>query len=299
MREPAISAVMIPSSSLCSTRMNCFVSASVIGSTAGPLRRMEGMFALSVDNRSSRRLRRAMLRALALAFLVISSLSAAAMVGGAGAPPDSIARSVVLIVGSRGNSCSGVALAPDVVLTAAHCVLPGADYKIVEFENRQPQLRDVASVTAHPKFDLQTMLAHRATADVALLKLAARLASMEPAPIALPLAVAPGDAFTVAGYGVSVRGDGKSGGTVRAASLVATGKPGNLQIRLVDPASKGERGGLGACTGDSGAPVFAMNGAPAVIGVVSWSTRPGDSAPARSAGTWSSWSVIICCARRP
>ena len=27
-----------------------------------------------------------------------------------------------------------------------------------------PELRDVASVTAHPKFDLQSLLAHRATA---------------------------------------------------------------------------------------------------------------------------------------
>jgi secreted trypsin-like serine protease len=92
------------------------------------------------------------------------------------------------------------------------------------------------------------------------------------------MTVAPGDPFTVAGLGVAVRGDGKSGGTVRAASLVATGKPGNLQIRLVDAASRGEKDGLGACTGDSGAPVFAMNGAPAVIGVVSWSTGPRNSA---------------------
>src|SRR5436305_14964120 len=131
---------------------------------------------------------RAMLRALAV--LVISSLPAAAMVGGAGAPPDSIARSVVLIVGSRGNSCSGVALAPDLVLTAAHCVLPGADYKIVEFDSaRQPQLRDVASVTAHPRFHLQTMLAHRATADLALLKLAAPLASVAPATLAAAVTV--------------------------------------------------------------------------------------------------------------
>jgi secreted trypsin-like serine protease len=222
---------------------------------------------------------RAMLRALALAFLLVASLPAAAIVGGAGAPPGEIARSVVLIVGSGGNSCSGVALAPDLILTAAHCVRPGADYKIVEFDAaHQPQLRDIASVTAHPKFELQTMLAHRATADVALLKLAAPLASIAPAMLAPAVMVAPGDALTVAGYGLSVRGDGKSGGTVRAAALVATGRPGTLQIRLVDPATKGERPGLGACTGDSGAPVFLMTASPSVIGVVSWSTGPGNSA---------------------
>jgi hypothetical protein len=222
---------------------------------------------------------RAMWRALALAFLLISSLPAAAMVGGAGAAPDSIARAIVVIVGSRGNFCTGAALAPDLVLTAAHCVLPGADYKIVEYDKaRQPQLRDVARVMAHPKFELQTLLAHRATADVALLKLAAPLAGVEPATLGPALTVAPGDAFTAAGMGVAVRGDGKSGGTARAATLVATGRPGNLQIRLTDPATDGEKPGLGACTGDSGGPVFVMNGPPVIIGVVSWSTGPANSA---------------------
>jgi len=71
-----------------------------------------------------------------------------------------------------------------------------------------------------------------------------------------------------------VRGDGTTGGTARAAKLVATGQPGGAQVRLVDPAGKGERAGLGACTGDSGAPVFAAGTRPAVIGVVSWSTGP-------------------------
>src|SRR5262249_59702927 len=102
-------------------------------------------------------------------------------------------------------------------------------------------------------------------------------ALLNPAP---PLRVAPGllaraggsaaagARFVVAGYGVAVRGDGKTGGTVRAATLVATGQPGTLQIRLADPATKGERAGLGACTGDSGAPVYRdVGGALAVIGV--------------------------------
>jgi trypsin len=216
----------------------------------------------------------------ALACVAVWSLPAPAMVGGAGAPPASIARALVLIVGSRGNFCTGTALAPDLVLTVAHCVLPGSTYKVVQYDSaRAPLLRDIASVTAHPDFDLKTMLAHRATADVALLKLAAPLAGVEPVTLALPGAVAPGDEFLVAGMGVAARGDGKSGGTGRAATLIATGRPGTLQIRLVDPATKGERAGLGACTGDSGAPVFrSENGRFAVLGVVSWSTGPGNSA---------------------
>jgi secreted trypsin-like serine protease len=225
-----------------------------------------------------------MRRALVALLVVLLGLAiplsgAAAMVGGASAPAPAIARAVVVVVGSRGNFCSGVALARDLVLTAAHCVLPGADYKIVEYDSaRQPTLRDVAQVRAHPGFDLKTLLAHRATADVALLKLAAPLASVTPAALdARDLRVAPGDSFTVAGSGVAVRGDGKSGGTVRAAELIATGQPGSLQIRLFDAATRGEKAGLGACTGDSGAPVFRLDAARAsVIGVVSWSTGPGN-----------------------
>jgi hypothetical protein len=220
------------------------------------------------------------MRMLALACLLISCVEAPAMVGGAGPAPDAIGRSVVVIVGSRGNSCTGVALARDLVLTVAHCVLPGSDYKIVEFNAaRQPQLRDVVSVTAHPKFDLKTMLAHRATADVALLKLSVPLASVAPATLGpAGIAVAPGDSFIVAGTGVAIRGDGKSGGTARTATLAATGKPGTLQIRLFDPATKGETAGLGACTGDSGAPVFRIAPSLTIVGVVSWSTGPGNSA---------------------
>jgi hypothetical protein len=84
-----------------------------------------------------------------------------------------------------------------------------------------------------------------------------------------------GSRFTIAGIGVTVRGDGKSGGTIRVAGLVATGKPGTLQIRLVDPLGQGARERMGACTGDSGGPVFEdKQTGPAIVGVISWSTGP-------------------------
>jgi secreted trypsin-like serine protease len=65
----------------------------------------------------------------------------------------------------------------------------------------------------------------------------------------------------------------------RAAALIATGKPGTLQIRLFDPATRDQRSGLGACTGDSGGPAFVENnGTFAVVGVVSWSTGAASTA---------------------
>ncbi len=215
-------------------------------------------------------------RALAaLASLLALSVSAAAMVGGAPTAADDIARHVVLIVGSRGNSCTGVAAAPTLVLTVAHCVLPGADYKLVDYDAAgRPVLKDTTAIRRHPAFDLNAMLAHRATADVALVKLAETLpAGMAPAVLGARVPGNPGEAFIVAGYGVTVRGDGRTGGTLRVATLVATGRPGSLQLRLVDPATRNERPGLGACTGDSGAPVFEQtSGRDIVIGLVSWST---------------------------
>jgi Trypsin len=142
--------------------------------------------------------------------------------------------------------------------------------------DKQPSLQDVRAVAIHSGFNMRAMQGHRATADVALLQLAAAPKGKTPAALGLPdIPINVGSRFTIAGIGVTVRGDGKSGGTIRVAGLVATGKPGTLQIRLVDPVGQGARDGLGACTGDSGAPVFEdKQGGPVIVGVVSWSTGP-------------------------
>jgi secreted trypsin-like serine protease len=224
---------------------------------------------------------RTALRHLAAALALAAALPASAMVGGAPVTEDGVGRSVVTIIGSHGTFCSGALVAPDLVLSAAHCVMPGADYKIVLYDaQRQPQLREVRRVASHPKFNVQGILAHRASADVALLQLVEPLRTKTPAPSGVPLEpIAGGARFIVAGIGVTRRGDGKSGGTTRAASLVATGRPGRLQIRLVDPATNNAREGLGACTGDSGAPVFEdQDGRAVIVGVVSWSTGANNAA---------------------
>src|ERR1700751_806785 len=79
-------------------------------------------------------------RTLAAAAALLLSAPAHAIVGGGAPSAEGVGRAVVTIVGSRGNFCTGALIAPKLVLTAAHCVQPGADYKIVEYgADKQPQ----------------------------------------------------------------------------------------------------------------------------------------------------------------
>jgi secreted trypsin-like serine protease len=216
--------------------------------------------------------------AAVFACCLLLSAPAAAIVGGAPTVAGDAPRHTVMILGSRGTFCTGTAVARDILLTAAHCVTPDAVYKFLDFDAaHKPLLRDVARIARHPQFSQQTFDANRATPDIAVLKLAQPLPA-DIVPVALGVTrgrVAVGDAFVILGYGVSIRGDGKSSGTLRRAGLIAAGVPGNLQIRLVDPSTKGESPGLGACTGDSGGPVFQESGGPlSLFGVLSWSTGP-------------------------
>src|SRR5258708_18639842 len=144
-----------------------------------------------------------MIAALAL----LAAAPAYAIVGGGAPSVGGFTRSVVTIVGSRGNFCTGAMIAPKIVLTAAHCVQPGSDYKIVEYgADKQPSLQDVKSVAIHPGFNMQAMLAHRATADVALLQLDAPAKGKVPADLGAPnIPILVGSRFTIAGIDVSVR----------------------------------------------------------------------------------------------
>jgi hypothetical protein len=205
---------------------------------------------------------------------------AAALVGGATTVLGTGAgRHIVMIVSTRGNLCTGTAIARDLVLTAGHCVAPPATYRVF-LPGLAPPGLPLKSVVVNPRYNPKDYSSGRVTADVALLKLEGVLPSnIYPARIATPANVAAGDRFVIAGYGTTASGDDAGTGPPRAAAMIATGRPGSLQIRLVDPSTRGERAGLGACTGDSGGPAFIESGGLyAVVGVVSWSTGPAGSA---------------------
>ncbi len=217
-----------------------------------------------------------MLRALtALAGLLALLSGADAMVGGAQLAAQAIARHVVLIVSANG-ACTGVAIAPDLLLTAAHCVMKGGKFRVAAFDGNRPAIKPVLSVAAHPQY------APREDApDVALVKLATNPPpNLLPVPLSdrrAPISV--GDHFIVAGFGVSTPGDRRTAGKLRSATLVATGKPSTQIVSLIDPHTLGEKAGLGVCNGDSGGPVFERRDYRlTLVGVISW-TASADGEP--------------------
>lgn len=199
---------------------------------------------------------------------------AAALTGNAPPATGWAARPIVMIVDPRGDLCSGTALARDLVLTAAHCVTAPIAYEVKAYQTGA-SIR-VRSIVRHPHFNYANYAASRATADLALLKLEAPLPDIVvPATLAAARRVAAGETLTIAGFGVTIAGTSHGLSIPRMATLIVTGKPGSLQIRLQDAATRNIHPGLGGCTGDSGAPAFDGDG-PLLIGVVSWSTAPND-----------------------
>ena len=203
-------------------------------------------------------------------FALLAPLPAAAMIGGTPAPAD-VAAQTALSVSTRGASCTGAVLTRDLVLTAAHCVEPKSEYAIVVFERARPKLVPVARVELHPRFDPDHFRTRRPTPDLALIKVSAPLpATFRPARLAQNgTAPSAGVKFTLVGYGVTAEGVGASAGKLNSLTLPSIGNTidttGVIMVRLAAGSGKS----AGACTGDSGGPVFRGDEVAAVIG---WST---------------------------
>lgn len=214
------------------------------------------------------------MRHMLAALLLIASTPALAITGNAPPATGWAARPIVMVIDGRGDLCTGTALARDLVLTAAHCVALPIPYKVRAYQNGATI--EVRQVTRHPGFTMAAYAASRATADIALIKLASPLPDIiVPAGLAAARRVATGETLTIAGFGVTRDKSADGLGIPRKAVLAVTGKPGSLQVRLHDPATRNKSPGLGGCIGDSGGPAFDGEG-PLVIGVISWSTAPSD-----------------------
>src|SRR5262249_7706635 len=84
-------------------------------------------------------------------------VTAAALVGGAPQADHSIARYVVMVIGSDRTFCSGVVIGQDLILTAAQCIHPTATYGIIGFDAPK-KLKNVSRTVVHPEFDRDSVL---------------------------------------------------------------------------------------------------------------------------------------------
>jgi hypothetical protein len=206
---------------------------------------------------------------LLVALALTAPVPAGAIIGGEPAPSE-VAAQTALIVSTRGASCSSAVLTLDLLLTAAHCVGPKGEYAVVVFEDGKPQLLQTEQIVLHPRFNPDHFRTRKPTPDLALVKLSAPLpARYQPAKLARDvMKPAPGESFTLTGYGTTREGDDKSAGKLNALELPAIGNTidatGVIMVRL---SANGKVSG--ACTGDSGSAVYQGDAVAAIIG---WTT---------------------------
>jgi hypothetical protein len=193
-----------------------------------------------------------------------------ALVGPAREAPEFAPYVVTVLDKSGGGSgggasfCTASVIAPNVVLTAAHCVSNLSNTRIF-FRGGHSQLVffDVASIAVHPEFRPKIGRKHLISIDLALLRLAEPLpATFKPIELTDSGPVAIGQPFRMAGFGRADESVSGTSGVLRAGILVASGPKSPVLVWLTDP----DGAGLGGCTGDSGAPVLAIT-QPALVAV--------------------------------
>ena len=164
--------------------------------------------------------------------------------------------------------CTGTLIAPDAVLTAAHCIVPGTRSVAVIFGEEGSTVNLFArTVHVHPKYiPISAENTFAAVNDVAIIKLR-QTSEVAPLPILAQQEVSDGDEMAIFGYGLDEEGtldfeDLKSG-EMRIASVTEDHIIANF-----------DGDGSNTCQGDSGGPaVLSTSQGPALIGVTSSGAR--------------------------
>lgn len=173
---------------------------------------------------------------------------------------------------TTGSQCSGALVAPRVVLTAAHCIVPanaGETFKdfIVYFGNepqnaKTEEVFDVVKAIAHPSYSPKV----HGDFDVGIMMLDRDVKGIKPARMARTLGDLMGQTVTHVGWGTGLSNnanDKSGGGEKRTIDLPITG----MDDRLLQTGN----GKSGICNGDSGGPAFVtVDGEEVVVGVHSF-----------------------------
>ena len=182
-----------------------------------------------------------------------------AVVGPAREAPE-YAPYVVMVMdrgGGETNFCTASVIRRNVVLTAAHCVTDVSDTRVFyRIGDGKLVLYEVAQIAINPDYRPNSRGQRVVSIDLALLRLSEPLpSSFKPVELAYLGPLAAGQRLRIAGFGRADEDLSGTSGVLRAGILSAVGPKSTFLAFFVDPT----RSGLGGCTGDSGAPIFALD----------------------------------------
>jgi Trypsin len=192
-----------------------------------------------------------------------------------GAAPDGRFSDRVAMVlmrgGDRAGFCSALVLDSRTLMTAAHCLAATRDMAVHYRDSAgAPVIIPVEAAFAHPLYRPDAIRARVESIDLALIRTALPL---DPRFVGATLAAgdgpAVGERVILSGYGVTRDGDWKSGGELRSVALAVRAPASPVLVWAADP----DGGIAGACSGDSGAPIWSADGKTAVA-IATWAQAP-------------------------
>lgn len=218
--------------------------------------------------------------------------------------PDDTYESVFLLVHHEemsGGLCTATLIAPNLLLTARHCVSPGdGDERVLcgdsPLSTPYPAgaffaTNDAAPSSESPIFGAAEVRVPEDEVDTCGYDIALLILDRNvPRSVAVPAVpridreVAPGELYTAVGYGVDERGD-PTGSRMQRSGLSVDCEPGTCGDGVEASEFRGE---TGICSGDSGGPAFDVDGK--VVGVVSRGA-PNCSLPVY--GTVTAWQDFL------
>lgn len=216
--------------------------------------------------------------------LVVWPFTAAAVMRGEPArDPNGTRRSTVLIETPEGV-CTGTAVGPDLILTAAHCVSSRGRYRVRYLDRAFKRVTaPVIRAAAHPDFDPSHGFA---TDDIGLIQIG-RPFTGDMRPATLPrggawstdwfqtAASAPSEELLIAGFGSTERSQARDG--VLREALMRTAEPTVRGRGFAGLSGNEQAQRTGMCVGDSGGPVYRrIRGTFTIVGVLKGGTTdPG------------------------
>src|SRR5271163_486910 len=210
-----------------------------------------------------------LIRSLALVASLAAPLGPARALVGA-APDGRFADRVAMVLIRGGDSagfCSALVLSPRILLTAAHCLRPLRDMAVhYRDASGAAVVIPVDAAIPHPLYRADAIRARVESIDLALIRTARSLSSrFAGTAIADGGPPAIGASAIVSGYGAAREGDWSSSGELRSVTLAVREPASTVLIWAADPTGRA----AGACSGDSGAPIWSADGSTA-IAIVAW-----------------------------